>query len=127
MIDGRCIKLTYPRAKRDYTCYGCGGECPVPKDEWYLRVTIANKGKLESHHYCQRCAYALENKLKHRKENIASIEQGGLRWTKLNAEFRKHWTDLIHNLNACKTDDEMLIAEKVFLKWLRPENTTEAK
>ena len=120
--DGRCVKITYPHAKQDYTCYGCGGECPVPKGEWYLRVAIANNGKLESHHYCQRCAYALENKLAHKREGITTIEEGGLRWNRLNAEFRRRWTDLIQNYNACKTEEEKLVAEKVFLHWLREEN-----
>ncbi len=121
-ISGRCVKITYPHAKQDYTCYGCGGECPVPKGEWYLRVVVSHKGRLEVHHHCQRCAYALENKLKHGSNSIVAIEAGGLRWNRLNAEFRRRWTDLIKNYNACKTEEEKLVAEKVFLHWLREDN-----
>jgi len=117
--DGRCVKITYPRAKQDYTCYGCGGECPVPKGEWYLRVTISAGGKLASHHYCQRCAYALENKLNHGNSSVVAIEAGGLRWNRLNAEFRRQWSILIRNYNACQTEDQKLYVENLFLKWLR--------
>ena len=125
--DGRCVKITYPHARQDYTCYGCGGECPVPKGEWYLRVAIANGGRLESHHYCQRCAYALENKLNHGGNSIVAIEAGGLRWNRLNAEFRRRWTDLIKNYSVCKSEYSKLVAEKIFLDWLRPKQNGEIK
>jgi len=117
--NGRCVKITYPHAQRDYTCYGCDGECPVPKGEWYLRVAISAGGKLSSHHYCQRCAYALENKLKHGNSSVVAIEEGGLRWNKLNAEFRRQWSILIRKYNACQTEEQKLYVENLFLKWLR--------
>ena len=119
--DGRCVKITYPHAKRDYTCYGCGGECPVPAGEWYLRVAIASGGKLSSHHYCQRCAYALENKLRNKTKSVATIAEGDLRWNRLNAEFRRRWSDLIRNYNGCQTEEQKLYVEKLFLNWLRGE------
>ena len=117
--DGCCVKITYPHARQDYTCYGCGGECPVSKGEWYLRVTIANGGKLQSHHYCQRCAFALENKLQHGNSNIVAIGEGDLRWNKLNAEFSRRWSDLVRNYNGCQTEEQKLYVENLFLKWLR--------
>ena len=70
---GRCVSITYPQAKRDYVCYGCQGEYPIPAGEWYMKVTISVGGRLHSHHYCQRCGYALENKLYHTKGSVVTV------------------------------------------------------
>ena len=88
-----------------------------------MRVSIVAGGKISSHHYCQRCAYALENKLNHCKESIATISEGSLRFNRLNSDFRKHWLDMANGFAACKTEDEKLIVEKTFTAWLRGEKT----
>lgn len=116
----RLVKVAYPaHARQDYTCYGCAGETPIPKGTWYMKVLLSHDNKMHTFHYCQRCSYALENKLKHTKGDIITIEQGDLRWNRLNSEFRKHWMDLQKNYHACKTEEEEIVCEDTFLKWLR--------
>lgn len=97
--SGRVIKTSIRKARRDYECYGCAGECPIPRGESYFAATLQVGASVTVVHYCQRCRAAIESKLSNSKDGTLKIDgPGQFRWTRLSNAFRKRWTRLIEEL-----------------------------
>lgn len=97
--SGRVVKTSMRTARKDYECYGCGGECPIPKGDAYFAAKVINGGRIVVVRYCQRCHAAIESKLSNSKDGTLKVDgPGQFRWTRLSNAFRKRWTRLIEEL-----------------------------
>ena len=115
--QARVVKVTCPKAKAYYECFGCGGEVAIPKGEVYARITLSDGRRIHSHHYCMRCWYALQSKKSHAKGAGVIIEQGGLKWSRLSAAFRQRWTELNKNLRAAQSEADRAFFLQGFCAW----------
>lgn len=105
--SGRVIKTSVRKARRDYECYGCAGECPIPRGESYFAATLQVGASVSVVRYCQRCHAVIENKLAHSRSGALSVDgRGQFRWERLSSAFRKRWTRLIEELTRHEGDRE---------------------
>ncbi len=105
--DGLVIRTSSPVARKDYECYGCGGECPIPRGDAYFAAKVINGGRIVMVRYCQRCHAAIESKLANSRDGTLKVDgPGQFRWTRLSNAFRKRWTRLIEELERHEGDRE---------------------
>lgn len=105
--NGRVIKTSIRKARRDYECYGCSGECPIPRGESYFAATLQVGASVTVVRYCQRCHAAIENKVANSRDGSLSVEAPGqLRWSRLSSAFRRRWQRLIEELTKNEGDRE---------------------
>ena len=105
--SGRVIKTSIRKARRDYECYGCAGECPIPRGESYFAATLQVGASVTVVRYCQRCHAAIENKLAHSRSGALSVDgRGQFRWERLSSAFRRRWERLIKELTKNEGDRE---------------------
>ena len=105
--SGRVIKTSIRKARRDYECYGCAGECPIPRGESYFAATLQVGASVTVVRYCQRCHAAIENKLAHSRSGALSVDdRGQFRWERLSSAFRRRWERLIEELTKNEGDRE---------------------
>ena len=105
--SGRVIKTSIRKARRDYECYGCAGECPIPRGESYFAATLQVGASVTVVRYCQRCHAAIENKLAHSRSGALSVDdRGQFRWARLSSAFRRRWERLIRELTKNEGDRE---------------------
>ena len=105
--SGRVIKTSIRKARRDYECYGCAGECPIPRGESYFAATLQVGASVTVVRYCQRCHAAIENKLAHSRSGALSVDdRGQFRWERLSSAFRRRWERLIRELTKNEGDRE---------------------
>lgn len=87
------------KAKADYECYGCAGECPISAGDGYMDVAVRKNGGIEHLKYCQRCNYAIISRIIHSKtHSVDGIEKGAFRWSRLSSGFKKTWSEMCHAL-----------------------------
>ena len=78
-------------AKKRHECDGCMGEFPIIPDSWYYLKKKGENGHITTVRLCQRCYFAMLNKLDSHGGEWAMPSRGALKWRTLASAFRREW------------------------------------